>query len=51
MRSISLALSFPPVSYTHLGQQKDRSAAGLSLDEQARLDALLAQASQDKKDQ
>ncbi len=33
------------------GQQKDRSAAGLSLDEQARLDALLAQASQDKKDQ
>lgn len=32
------------------GQQKDRADAGLSVDEQARLAALLDQASQDKKD-
>jgi len=32
------------------GQNKDRSAAGLSVDEQARLAALLEQNSQDKKD-
>ena len=32
------------------GQNKDRSAAGLSVDEQARLSALLEQNSQDKKD-